>query len=256
MTHHFYLEHGLTIFEAKLQSPRQADPAGPGSEIRPFITISRETGAGATTLGLLLLPLLNERLGEEGRRWVFLDKNLLPHALATHHLPARLAEFLPEDRISEIKGVIGELVGLHPPLWQLEEQVTETIRHLAGIGRVIFVGRAAHLVTQSLPGGFHVRLVASRRSRIERMMALLNCDPPAAEAHILKNDLARRRFVKTYFDQDIDDAHLYDLVINTDRIAPASAAHLAVQALCDKLACLAARPAPTTTYGSKYSVEG
>ncbi|MFA5057616.1 MAG: cytidylate kinase-like family protein, partial [Opitutaceae bacterium] len=213
-------------------------PSDYGVEVRPFITISRETGAGATTLGQLLLPLLDRQFGPGNQRWVLLDKNLLTHALTVHHLPERLAEFLPEDRIPELRAVIGELVGLHPPLWQIEQKVTETIRQLAEIGHVIFVGRAAQLITQALPGGFHLRLVASRASRVNRMMALLNCDARSAEMHIQKNDRARRRFLKTYFDREIDDPHLYDLVINTDRVAPASAALLVAQALGDKLAKL------------------
>ncbi|MDD2762479.1 MAG: cytidylate kinase-like family protein [Opitutaceae bacterium] len=238
MTQHHYLEYGLTILETRLKGPQPSRRSDHGVEARPFITISRETGAGATTLGQLLLPLLDARLGAEDQRWVLLDKNLLTHALTVHHLPERLAEFLPEDRIPELRAVIGELIGLHPPLWQIEQKVTETIRQLAGIGRVIFVGRAAQLITQALPGGFHLRLVAARESRISRMMALLNCDARSAEMHIQKNDHARRRFLKTYFDQEINDPHLYDLVINTDRVAPASAAQLVVQALGDKLAKL------------------
>jgi cytidylate kinase len=67
------------------------------------------------------------------------------------------------------------------------------------------------------------------------MMALLNCDARAAAAHIQQNDLARRRYVKTHFGQEIDDAHTYDLVINTDRIDAVSAAPLVVQALGEKL---------------------
>lgn len=256
MTHHQFLEHGLTILETRLQGPQQTHPPGFGIEARPFITISRETGAGATTLGQLLLPLLDERLAAPGQTWMLLDKNLLTYALTTRHLPERLAEYLPEDRIPELTGIIGELVGLHPPLWQVEQQVTETIRQLAEIGRVIFVGRAAHLITRSLPGGFALRLVASQESRVGRMMALLHCDRRAAESHIAKNDLARRRYVKAHFDREINDPHLYDLVINTDRISPDSAARLVVQALSEKLAKLPTESIPASGSGTTPRVFG
>lgn len=239
MSTHAYLEQGLTILKTRMTAPAPSDPFGRKRRaVNPFITISRETGAGAAMLGRLLVPLLDETLGEEGRGWMFLDKNLLTHILSRHHLPERLAEYLPEDRVSEIQAVIGELVGLHPPLWELEQQIRRAILQIAETGRVIFAGRAAHLVTRDLPGGLHVRLVAALASRIQRIMTLMNCDAAAAEAHVLKTDLTRGRYVKTSFDTDISDAHTYDLVINTDRISPVSATRMMVQALRDKLADL------------------
>jgi cytidylate kinase len=214
------------------------------SEVRPFITLGRETGAGATTTGLALVPLLDQAFKEQGQGWVFLDKNLLAHALATHNLPERLVQHLPEDKVSEIKAVVGELVGLHPSLWELEHKVAEAILQLANVGRVVIAGRAAYLITQSLPGGFHVKLVASADVRIERMMRLLNCDAGAATAHIRKTDRARRRFVRTRFERDPDDPHLYDLVINTDRMSPGAVAHLILEGLRNRMLDLEAANRP------------
>jgi len=235
MTLHTYLKQGVSILHARMQSPMCPEPPGLHVAIQPFVTISRETGAGATTLGRELMPLFARELGEDGAGWIFLDKDLLVQALTHHQLPARLAEFLPEDRISEVQAAIGELVGLHPPLWELEEKVSDAILHLARMGRVIFAGRAAHLVTRALPGGLHIRLVASPDSRIRRMATLLQCDPRAAAAYIEKNDHARRRYLRTRFGRDIDDAHLYDLVLNTDHFAPGSAARIVLAALRDRL---------------------
>lgn len=234
-----YLERGLSVLEARLQNP-QTGFASHVTDARPFVTVSRETGAGATTLGKLLVPLLDESLGEEGQGWVFLDKNLLVQALARRNLPERLAEHLPEDKISEIKAVIGELVGLHPPLWELECQVAEAILQLAHMGRVILVGRASFLITRSLPGGLHVRLVASMEVRTRRMMALLECSAAEAEEYIRKIDRGRQRHLRTRFEQDIEDPHTYDLVINTDRMSPRTVAHLVARALHDRLTDLQA----------------
>jgi cytidylate kinase len=198
---------------------------------QPFVTLGRETGAGATTVGHLLVPLLDQSFGAEGQDWVFLDKNLLAHALARINLPERLADHLPEDKISEIKAVVGELLGLHPSLWDLEQRVAEAILQLAHVGRVIIAGRAAYLITQALPGGFHVKLVAPLEVRVQRVLKMLDCSAAAAEAHIRKTDLARRRYVKTRFGRDIDDAQLYDLVINTERMLPDTVAQIIIQAM-------------------------
>jgi cytidylate kinase len=251
MTQRSHVETGLSVLEARLQDP-QSGAVRPAAEFRPFITLGRETGAGATTTGLALVPLLDQALKEPGQGWVFLDKNLLAHALATHDLPERLAQHLPEDKVSEIKAVVGELVGLHPSLWELEHKVAEAILQLAHVGRVIIAGRAAYLITRSLPGGFHVKLAASAEVRVERMMRLLNCEAAAAAAHLRKTDRARRRFVRTRFGRDPDDAHLYDLVINTDRMTPGAVARIILEGLRSRMLDLNAASRPGST--SPFSV--
>ncbi len=231
MTLPTYLERGLTVLEARLQASQPAQAHIPVAGGEPFVTLGRETGAGATTVGQLLVPLLDQAFGAEGQGWVFLDKNLLARALARINLPERLADHLPEDKISEIKAIVGELLGLHPSLWDLEQRVAEAILQLAHVGRVIIAGRAAYLITRSLPGGFHVKLVASLEVRVQRMMKLLDCSAAAAEAHVRKTDLARRRYIRTRFGRDIDDAQLFDLIINTERMAPETVAHIILQAM-------------------------
>ena len=235
MITHPYLEHGLTILHTRLGQPTPSRPAEVPRGVRPFITLSRETGAGASTVGHLLVPLLERELGSEGHHWVLLDKDLLTHALTHHRLPERLAAFLPEDRISETKAVIGELVGLHPSLWALEHKIAEAVLQLAHVGHVIFVGRAANLITRGVPGGLHIRLVAPLEVRAERLARLLNCTAGAALTHLERNDLARRRYVRTHFQQDIDNPCLYDLVINTARFSPEATTQLVAEALQDRL---------------------
>ena len=235
MSQHTYLDQGVSILHAHLQSPLSPSAPGLHVAVQPFITLSRETGAGATTIGRKLVPMLDDAFGPDNQSWIFLDKDLLVEALTHHRLPARLATFLPEDRVSEIQAVIGELVGLHPPLWELERKVADAILHLAKAGRVIFAGRGAHIITRGLPGGLHVRLVASLESRTRRMSELLQCQPEAAAEHVAKTDQARRRFLRSNFDKDIEDPHLYDLVLNTDRITPDEAARLILSAVRERV---------------------
>lgn len=236
MVPHTYLEHGLSVLHARLRNPMAPASSGPHADIRPFVTLSRETGAGATTLGRELVPFLARHFGNGEASWIFLDRDLLTHALTRHQLPTRLAQYLPEDRVSEIRAAIGELMGLHPSLWQLEQKVSEAILQLAHLGHVIFAGRAAHLVTHALPGGLHIRLVAPLDTRVRRIASLQACSLEQAAEHIAKNDEARQRFVRTNFGKDIANPHLYDLVINTDRITPATAAQLVVTALRERVA--------------------
>jgi cytidylate kinase len=231
-----YLEHSYAVLQTRLKSPATAAPIATKAAALPFVTISREVCAGATTVGQLLVPMLNREAADEGQGWALFDKNLLIHALTQQNLEESLAKFLPEDRRSEINGVIGEFMGLHPSLWQLEHQVSAAILQLAHVGHVVFVGRGAHVITQSLPCGLHVRLVAPLETRVRRLMAMQGIDLAAAKAFIEKTDLARRRYLQSNFDRDIEDPRTYDLIINTDRISAEGAAHLIVEALRHKLA--------------------
>ena len=242
-TTHPYLDQGIKILKTRLQTSTVTPAAGVSYRNCPFITICREAGAGATALGQQLVPLLNEQMGGEALSWVFFDEDLITHALTKHHLPERLAEYLPEDRISEIKALIGELVGLHPPVWELEHKVSEAILQLAQLGCVILTGRASNLITRALPGGLHLRLVASMESRIQRMMKIKNCDASMAKSALLNSDQARYRYVQTNFRQDVGDAHNYDLVINTDHIKAACAAQLVVHTLRERIQALAQQTA-------------
>lgn len=250
MIPHTYLEHTLSVLHTRLKVPGSLQPGSSFREHSPFITLSRETAAGATTVGQQLVTLLNQEIESDAQGWVFLDKDLLTQALLHHQLPAQLAEYLPEDRISETQAVIGELVGLHPSLWQLEQKIAESILQLAHVGHVIFVGRGAHLITRALPAGLHVRLVASMQTRINRMAAALKCSPDEAFRHIEKQDLAKRRFVRSHFDSDLEDPRQYALVLNTDHLTPTAAARTIVAALHEHAKCRSAAPATAPAFAA------
>jgi cytidylate kinase len=228
----------MAILKTRLETPRKDSPLAAASPVRPFITLSREVCAGATTVGRLLLPRLDSEFGEHGHEWVLLDKDLVTYALRHHQLSEHLADYLPEDKISEIDAAIGEIVGLHPSIWKLEHQVAQAIVQLAHVGGFIFVGRAAHLLTETLPGGLHVRLVAPMDARMRRYAGMHGCSASEARSHLNHTDEGRRRFVKSHFDRDIDDPHSYDLVINTGRIPPEGVVRLILAGLGQRMAAV------------------
>ena len=184
---------------------------------RPFITISRESGSGGSSLAQLLLQTL-DREASESERWRVFGGNIVTRMLETNHLPGHLARFLPEDRVPEINATIGELIGRHPSLWELMQKTNETIRHLAGAGNVIFVGRGANFATAGIPGGVHIRLIAPGAHRAKYVAQLHHMTEDAALVHIAKSDAARKRYVATSFNADVADPAGYDLVINTAHV--------------------------------------
>ena len=205
-------------------------PTAPGFQ-RRAVTISRQAGCGALAVGEALAECLQARMPKGAPPWTVFDRNLVEKVLEDHHLPKRLARFMPENWVSEIQGTIDELFGLHPPSWLLVRQTAETILRLANLGNVIVIGRGANVITSRLDHVFHVRLVASLERRIEHIQQRDQLDPKAALQFIRREDRGRQRYLRKYYHKDIRDPLLYHLVINTDLVPYEKAARMIADAV-------------------------
>ena len=193
--------------------------------LHPVITISRETGAGGTTISQLLIEYIKSRKGADpDNPWALFDRNLIQHVLARHHLSSRLQKYMPEDVVAPVNDLVEDLLGLHPDSSQLVQHVNETIKSLASTGNVVLIGRGANLVTARLKHAFHVRLVASMETRITRIAMANHLDYNEAVEFIHRNDKARRRYVWRNFHHQIDDPQQYHMVINTSLVSFGGAA--------------------------------
>jgi len=190
------------------------------------ITISRQSGTGAHLVAEQITRILQNCAPQGTASWMLFDRNLLERVLTDHQLPARLAKYMPEDRISGIEDTLDELFGLHPPTWKLVEKTSDTILRLAELGNVILLGRGANIVTSKLGYMFHVRLVGAREERIEFVQKDRNVDHKTATEIVDHEDEGRRRYVKRYFHRDVNDPALYHLVINTTELGHVMAARL------------------------------
>jgi cytidylate kinase len=191
----------------------------------PFVTISREAGSGGSQIARLLVRKLNAG-APAGVTWRVVEESITTRMLEWNHLSRHLARYLPEDHVPEIAATVGELLGLHPNLWQLTEATTEAIRRLAATGYVVLVGRGANFATRNLPGGLHVRLVAPPDHRARFLAQQYNISVASAATHNARCDAARRRYVKAAFGTDIADTNAYDLVLNTQRLSLPTTADL------------------------------
>jgi len=197
--------------------------AHPSRHSHPFVTVSRQSGSGGTAFARALARQLNGD-APDGVLWTVSEGNLTTRMLAANHLSPRLARFLPEDKVSEVNASIGELVGLHPNLWELVQKVNKSMRVLAEQDHAILVGRGANFATRGIEGGVHVRLVAPAEHRARYHAFLYDFSEKAALAFNAKCDAARRRYVKATFNANIDDPRAYDLVLNMAEIPIAEAA--------------------------------
>ena len=209
----------------------QLNPGGHGlpgiqDSMRRAVTISRQAGCGALVVAEKLAAHLQQRLPAGEPSWTVFDRNLMAAMLADHNLPARIAKFLPEDRMTELQDIVEELFGLRPASWTMIQQTSETVLKLAELGNAILIGRGGNVITAKRPHVVHVRLVAPLDSRVEHASKTCGLSQQAARAFCLREDAGRRRYLRKYFKADIDDPLLYHLCINTGLVTFDEAARL------------------------------
>jgi len=216
---------------------RPADlPAAQASVVPrlPAVTISRQAGCGAQVVADNLAARLQARSPKSSPPWTVFDRNLMEKVLEDHHLPARIAKFLPEDRMTLVQDSMEELFGLRPGSWAVVHQTAETILQLAELGGVILIGRGGNVITARLSNVFHVRLVAPLEKRIEHAHEFYNMTKKAARAFCQREDLGRQRYLKKYFDADVNDPLLQHLTINTGLVSYDEAACIIADAVANR----------------------
>jgi len=207
-------------------NPEEHDGRDRGTPFRPAVTVSRQAGCGALKVAEKLAALLQRDAPPDAPPWTVFDRNLMEKVLEDHNLPARLARFLPEDRMTELQDITDELFGLRPPSWTMIQQVSETILKLAELGNAILIGRGGNVITAKLPHVIHVRLVAPLEVRLEHCQTSYDMTARAARDFCQREDEGRRRYLKKYFQADVDDSLLYHLIINTGLVSYDTAARL------------------------------
>ena len=218
----FGIDRCFSFINCQLQAPKSFHVADVLAV--KCITVSRQCGCGAHGFAVELGQWLRGHLPPGATPWTIFDRTLVQAVLDDHQLPTRLAEFMPEDRVSQLDDIIHDLFKLHPPVDTLVRQTSETILHLAELGNVIIVGRGANIITAHSPHALHVRLVGSVEQRAAHLQVFDKLSKKEALARIDQEDGGRRRYLKWHFDKNIDDPMNYHLVINTDWVTLRQAA--------------------------------
>jgi len=226
MKHALAFEKCKSYIDSQLQATGASPPFVKRLQRGPAVTLSRQTGSGAHAVAEKLAEYLQQQEALSSVPWTVFDKNLVQKVLEHHNLPKRLAQFMPEKRLSYVQDTMEELLGLRPSLWTLQHKTMETILHLAELGHAILVGRGANIITAKLPKVFHVRLVGSLEKRVVRVQEFHGLSERKALDLIKKEDRGRADYMKEHFHQDIANPLLYHLVVNTDRISYSDAAEL------------------------------
>jgi cytidylate kinase len=186
----------------------------------PFVTISRETGAGGHNLAAKILELISlEKEDALFHGWQICDQEICHKIAQDPRLKVSLEGLIVSEFRTPTEDIISQFVTGESAQEKVLKKMFLLVRNLSTYGKAIIIGRGSVCYTRDLPGGIHVRLVASLPSRVALMMSAHNRDEKWARETIHDQDRAKAALTKTFFHKDIHDPLLYDCIWNTDRVS-------------------------------------
>lgn len=185
----------------------------------PFVTISRQGGAGGHLLSYVILTeFLKHRDNPVFEGWHVFDKELCEVVAKDPLLQDSMEVLVGEKYRSEFKDFIESMFTGKSDQYLLYKTTFKVVRMLALIGKVIVVGRGGSLVTADLPQGIHIRLVAPEANRVVWMMKRFKLNKEDARKLVDKQDSDRKKLIRMFFHRDIESPLLYDVVWNTGKV--------------------------------------
>ncbi len=171
------------------------------------VTISRQVGSEGHIIGKAVADALG---------YHFVDRNTI-------------AKVLSEYGMVDFKKVYESTEGFwdrfSPRRADIVSMLDRAIRAIARTDNVVILGRGSYIVLEGLADVLSVRIQAPFTSRVQRVMAREGLDDMEAAAGLVRErDRARAEFVEFTYEVRWDDASRFDLVINTSKVEPDTAA--------------------------------
>lgn len=176
----------------------------------PTITISRQMGSLGNQVARETARLLNYRL-----MW----RELVNQAARLAGAPEVALAAIDELGLLKIRTSSKAMQAYRSALEQI-------ILEQAEQGDVVIIGRAGQAILGVRPDVLHVRVIAPLALRVERQAVQAGVSQEQAVAQIEASDHNRTRFLKRFYQVNLDDPLLYHLVINTGYMTPILAASM------------------------------
>lgn len=227
------IERYLTAHRAGAGGPTPEDE---WPRLHPFVTISRQAGAGGHSLANAILDTFarqddTELFGE----WQVFDQELCELVAQDPAFAKSLDSLRGEEYRTTIDDFFHQILQASVDQDYVMTRVFQVVRAVASIGKAVIVGRAGSQLTRGMGPAVRLRIVAPEEDRIRRLAELHHLSERKARAEARKLDESRARLLRTHFHADIDDPTEYDAVWNTrsasvEDIAASVAAVLKVRA--------------------------
>jgi cytidylate kinase len=209
------------------------------------ITISREYGSGGGEIATRLARHL---------KWQLIDHEIVERVATEMGTSLGAAEAHDERTEGILARIFNNLQSLQPAYMagtspeaflRNEETYLKTVSQIvhaaAAQGHVVIIGRGSQVLLAQKRDVLHVRIIAPFEKRVDYVMTREGIDRTGAEARIKLKDHDRTKHLETAFHQKPDDAHLYDVVLNTAFLDLDSAVEIIIFALLQKANQLSAK---------------
>jgi cytidylate kinase len=194
--------------------------SGPWSRL--VVLFSRQHGAGGDDVA--------HALGEE-LQWPVYDREIVDYIAQTAHVRSQIVESFDERKQSEIDNWIKTLLDSGSlAIDQYLKHLLHVLVSIAEHGQAILIGRGSPFVVKSVYG-IRVLITAPLHWRAQRLAQKRGISNKEALAVIHKVDGERMAFIQRYFHRDPNDGALYDLVLNTEHLAPEQASRIILTTL-------------------------
>jgi cytidylate kinase len=205
-----------SIRTVPVAAKRMAEPSHPQQAI-PFITLSRQPGAGAWSLARDFVQAMNAA-DPAAPPWTCWDRELVEKVAADNHLSTRLIDSLEQSDHSWLTDLFSGISGgAYADEAMIYHRVASSILALAQAGRVVIVGRGAFHITRKLPGGIHLRLIAPLKQRIAFIKESMNLSRHDAAEWVSDAERKRASFFTHFWDRQLLSPENFTLTINTAR---------------------------------------
>ena len=203
------------------------------------ICISRALGAGGELVGRIVA----EELG-----FGYVDEEIVQRAAEKVNVPADLVADT-EQRTPLLRRLVGQVAvdlagasmytgvvqpgGVMPTSDDYRDLIQQAIHETARKGEVVIVAHAASIALAGQPEVLRVLITASPEVRAGRLAEELGLPVSEASKLAREGDRARADYLKRFYGLKRELPTHYDLVVNTDVLAPDSSAALVLVA-CDR----------------------
>ncbi len=106
------------------------------------------------------------------------------------------------------------------------DRLQSVIFEVAKKGDAVFFGRGSQLLLHSFDCAFHVMIIGSMEKRVKRVMEARQVSKEVAERMIHRSDHDKKGFIHFAFHEDWLNPHLYDFILNTDKLSVDFAARM------------------------------
>jgi len=111
------------------------------------------------------------------------------------------------------------------------ETTKKLVDNVYEAGDAIILGWGGQCILRGKPNTLHVRLIKDDEIKIKEVMQNRNLNHDTAMALIKKDEGDLREYIKHYFNEDWNAAHLYDLIIDMEK----NSVEKAVDLICDNV---------------------